>query len=215
MILQNAPPFFLILASASPRRKALLKDLGLRLKIIPPEVREIPHPKEDPVSFSKRMAEEKAGIVSSLYPNKWILGADTIVVLGEKILGKPKDSQEAKRFLALLSGETHQVITGFCLKNKALNHSLIQSVSTRVSFKSLSPEEIDWYVRTGEPLDKAGAYAIQGQGAFCVKNIRGSYTNVVGLPVTEVLEVLEKYAGFRLGRKEKPKAQKSKCKVQS
>ena len=95
-----------------------------------------------------------------------------MVVLGEKILGKPKDSQEAKKFLHLLSGETHQVITGFCLKNRALNRSLIQSVSTRVSFKSLSLEEIDWYVQTGEPLDKAGAYAIQGKGAFCVKKIR-------------------------------------------
>jgi septum formation protein len=192
------PPFFLILASASPRRKALLKDLGLRLKIVPPEVREIPRPKEDPVSFAKRMAEEKAGIVSSLYPEQWILGADTVVVLGEKILGKPEDSQEAKRFLQLLSGETHQVITGFCLKNRTLNRSLIQSVSTRVGFKSLSPEEIDWYVRTGEPLDKAGAYAIQGKGAFCVKKIRGSYTNVVGLPVAEVMQALEKVAGFRL-----------------
>jgi septum formation protein len=198
-------PLHLILASASPRRKSLLKDLGLRLKIVPAEVREIPRFKEDPVSFSKRMAEEKTGIVSSLFPNQWILGADTIVVLGEKILGKPKDFPEAKKFLTLLSGKTHQVITGFCLKNRALNRSWIQSVSTRVSFKSLSREEIDWYVQTGEPLDKAGAYAIQGQGAFCVKKIRGSYTNVVGLPVTEVLEVLEKYAGFRI----KPQRAKS------
>ncbi len=185
-------PFLLILASESPRRKALLKDLGLRLKIVPAEVREIPRPKEDPVLFSKRMAEEKADIVSSLYPDQWVLGADTVVVLGEKMLGKPKDSQEAKKFLHLLSGETHRVITGFCLKNRALNRSLIKSVSTRVHFKSLSSEEIDWYVQTGEPLDKAGAYAIQGKGAFCVKKISGSYTNVVGLPVTEVLEALEK-----------------------
>ncbi|MBI4764417.1 MAG: septum formation protein Maf [Deltaproteobacteria bacterium] len=193
------PLFLLILASGSPRRKALLKDLGLRLKIVPAEVREIPRSKEDPVFFSKRMAEAKAGIVSSLYPSQWILGADTVVVSGEKILGKPKNFQEAKSFLRLLSGETHEVITGFCLKHRVLNRSLIQSVSTRVSFKSLSREEIDWYVRTGEPLDKAGAYAIQGKGAFCVKAIRGSYTNVVGLPMTEVLEALKKYAGFQLG----------------
>ena len=192
------PPFLLILSSGSPRRKALLKDLGLRLKIVPADVREIPRPKEDPVLFSRRMAEEKTEIVSSLYPEQWVLGADTVVVLGKKILGKPKDSQEARRFLRLLSGETHRVITGFCLKNRALNRTLIQSVSTRVSFKSLSLEEIDWYVRTGEPLDKAGAYAIQGKGAFCVKRIQGSYTNVVGLPVWELLEALEKYAGFQL-----------------
>lgn len=206
------PPFQLILASASPRRKTLLKDLGLRLKIVPAEVREIPRFKEDPVSFSKRMAEEKAWIVSSLFPNQWILGADTVVVLGETILGKPKNTQEAKRFLALLSGKTHQVITGFCLKNSALNRSRIQSVSTRVSFKSLSREEIDWYVQTGEPMDKAGAYAIQGKGAFCVKKIRGSYTNVVGLPVTEVLEVLKKHTGFRLGRNRKAESSKFKVK---
>ncbi len=190
--------FLLILASESPRRKALLKDLGLRLKIVPAEVREIPRHREDPVSFSLRMAEEKAHIVSCLYPGQWVLGADTVVVLGEKMLGKPKDSQEAKRFLQLLSGEIHRVITGFCLKNRVLNRTLIKSISTRVHFKSLSSEEIDWYVQTGEPLDKAGAYAIQGKGAFCVKKISGSYTNVVGLPVTEVLAVLEKVAGFRM-----------------
>jgi septum formation protein len=192
-------PFFLILASGSPRRKSLLKDLGLRLKIVPAAVREIPHRSEDPESFSKRMAEEKAGIVSSRYPEQWVLGADTVVVFGEKIMGKPDHSKEAKRFLRLLSGETHRVITGFCLKNRARNHSLIQSVSTWVSFKPLSAEEIDWYVQTGEPLDKAGAYAIQGKGAFCVRKIQGSYTNVVGLPVTEVLEALKKYAGFQPG----------------
>jgi septum formation protein len=192
-------PFLLILASGSPRRKSLLKDWGLRLKIVPADVQEVPRLREDPFLFSKRMAEEKAGIVSSLYPNHWVLGADTVVVLGEKILGKPKNSEEAKRFLRLLSGKTHRVITGFCLMNRAMNRSMVQGVSTRVKFKSLSLEEIDWYVQTGEPLDKAGAYAIQGKGAFCVKKIQGSYTNVVGLPVTEVLEALRKYAGFRFG----------------
>jgi septum formation protein len=192
-------PFLLILASGSPRRKALLKDLSLRLKIVPADVQEIPRPKEDPGSFSKRLAEEKAGIVSSLFPDHWVLGADTVVVLGGKIMGKPADSQQAKRFLRLLSGKTHRVITGFCLKNRVLNHSFCRSVSTRVSFKSLSLEEIAWYVQTGEPLDKAGAYAIQGRGAFCVKKIQGSYTNVVGLPMTEVLEGLEKVAGFQVG----------------
>ncbi|OGP49748.1 MAG: septum formation protein Maf [Deltaproteobacteria bacterium RBG_13_43_22] len=191
--------FLLILASESPRRKALLKELGLRLKIVPADVQEIPRWHEDPISFAKRMAEEKAEIVSSFYPDQWVLGADTVVVLGKKILGKPKDSQEAKRFLRLLSGKTHRVITGFCLQHRATNRSFCRSVSTRVSFKSLSTEEIAWYVRTYEPLDKAGAYAIQGKGAFCVKKIQGSYTNVVGLPVTEVLEVLEKYTGFELG----------------
>jgi septum formation protein len=190
--------FLLVLASESPRRKALLRDLGLRLKIVPADVPEIPWPGEDPRLFSRRMAEEKAGIVSILHPGQWVLGADTVVVLGKKLLGKPKNPQEAKKFLSLLSGETHWVITGFCLMNRSLNRSLIKSVSTQVTFKSLSLTEIEWYVQTGEPLDKAGAYAIQGKGAFCVKKIRGSYTNVVGLPVTEVLAALEKVAGFRM-----------------
>jgi septum formation protein len=192
-------PLLLILASGSPRRKALLKDLGLQLKVVPTDVQEIPIRHEDPTSFSKRMAEEKAELVSSLYPKQWVLGADTVVVLGGKILGKPKDSQEAKRFLHFLSGKTHRVITGFCIRHRKMNRSVLRNVTTRVSFKTLSAEEIDWYVQTGEPLDKAGAYAIQGKGAFCVQKIQGSYTNVVGLPVTEVLEELVKYTGFQLG----------------
>ena len=189
----------LILASGSPRRKALLKDLNLRLKIVSTDIPEVPDLHESPLSFSRRMARRKTEIVSVALPQQWVLGADTVVVLENKILGKPKDFREAKRFLRTLSGKTHQVITSFCLKNRGIKLTIIKSVTTRVSFKTLSAEEIDWYVQTGEPLDKAGAYAIQGKGAFCVKKIQGSYTNVVGLPVTEVLEVLEKYAGFRMG----------------
>jgi len=192
-------PFLLILASGSPRRKALLADLDLRLKIVSTKIPEEPEPDESPLSFSKRMARRKTEMVSAVFPQQWVLGADTVVHLGEKILGKPKNSREAKRFLQTLSGKTHQVITSFCLRNRNMNQIIIQSSTTRVSFKSLSVKEIDWYVRTGEPLDKAGAYAIQGKGAFCVKKIRGSYTNVVGLPVTEVLEALIKYAGYTFG----------------
>ena len=116
----------LILASESPRRKSLVKGSRTEAENCSCGSREIPRPKEDPLLFSQRMAEEKADIVSSLYPEQWVLGADTVVVLGEKMLGKPKDSQEAKKFLRLLSGETHRVITGFCLKNRVLNRSLIQ-----------------------------------------------------------------------------------------
>ena len=192
-------PWLLFLASGSPRRKALLRDLNLRLKIVSTDIPEVPDLHEAPFSFSRRMARRKAEIVSIVLPKQWVLGADTVVVLEKKILGKPKDSREAKRFLHALSGKTHQVITSFCLKNRGLNLTITKSVSTRVSFKTLSAKEIDWYVQTGEPLDKAGAYAIQGKGAFCVQTIKGSYTNVVGLPVTEVLEVLEKYAGLRMG----------------
>ena len=192
-------PLLLILASGSPRRKALLKDLNLRLKIVSTDIPELPELNESPLSFSRRMARRKTETVSVAFPQQWVLGADTVVVLEKKLLGKPKDSREAKKFLRTLSGKPHQVITSFCLKNRGMNLTIIKSVTTRVSFKTLSAEEIDWYVRTGEPLDKAGAYAIQGKGAFCVKKIQGSYTNVVGLPLTEVLEALVKYAGFQLG----------------
>jgi septum formation protein len=188
----------LILASGSPRRYALLKEAGLRLKVVPAHVPEVPRPQENPVLFCKRMAQKKAELISRLYPGEWVLGADTVVVLGETIMGKPKNLREAKRYLQLLSGETHRVITGFCLRHKAMNRSYVKTISTQVTFKSLSPEEIDWYIQTGEPADKAGAYAIQGKGAFCVKKIRGSYTNVVGLPLTEVLEALKKHTGFRM-----------------
>ncbi len=194
-------PFFLslVLASGSPRRKALLADLGLRLKIVSTEIPEIPQPDESPLSFSRRMAGMKAELVSKDYSRRWVLGADTVVVLGRNIFGKPENSLQAEKFLQALSGKTHLVITSFCLINRALKKSITRSVSTRVTFKTLSPREINWYILTAEPLDKAGAYAIQGKGAFCVQKIRGSYTNVVGLPVTEVLEALEKYAGFELG----------------
>jgi septum formation protein len=189
----------LVLASGSPRRRALLKDLGVALKIVPAEIPEIPETQETPLSFSKRMARDKVHMVSLLYPSRWILGADTVVALEGTLFGKPRHDREAAAFLKRLSGKTHRVITSFCLGNRLKGHWVTRSVTTQVTFKTLSPKEISWYVQTGEPRDKAGAYAIQGKGAFCVKKIRGSYTNVVGLPLTEVLQVLEEYAGFRLG----------------
>jgi len=176
----------------------LLKDLGLDLKIVPAEIPEIPDRYEDPVRFSQRMARGKVDIVSARYPEDWVLAADTVVALHGAVFGKPKHDREAAAFLQALSGKTHRVITSFCLKNVSRGSSVTRSVSTQVTFKELSLQEISWYVQTGEPRGKAGAYAIQGKGAFCVKKIRGSYTNVVGLPVTEVLEALGKYAGFQL-----------------
>jgi septum formation protein len=146
------------------------------------------------------MAWGKAVLISQQYPENWVLGADTVVALKERMYGKPKHDREAMVFLQDLSGKTHQVITGFCLCHFKKTITFIQSVQTQVTFKPLSLQEIRWYVQTKEPRDKAGAYAIQGKGAFCVQRIRGSYTNVVGLPVTEVLQALEKYAGFRIGK---------------
>ena len=192
--------FHLILASESPRRKVLLTDLGIRLKIISPKVAEVPQAQESPRLFSRRLAREKAETVAGIYPRHWVLGADTVVVLADNILGKPKGPAEAASFLRLLSGRTHTVITSFCLVKKDLGFSKTRSVASSVTFKFLTKEEIAWYVRTNEPLDKAGAYAIQGKGAFLVKRIKGSYANVVGLPVSEVLEALEQYAGYKLGK---------------
>jgi septum formation protein len=192
-------PLLLILASGSPRRKALLKAVGLALKIVPAEIPEIPFREEDPVRFSQRMARGKVDIVSVRYTEDWVLAADTVVALKGAMFGKPKDDREAAALLQALSGQTHRVITSFCLKNVSRGSSVIRSISTQVTFKALTLQEINWYVRTGEPRDKAGAYAIQGKGAFCVKKIRGSYTNVVGLPMTQVLEALGKYAGFHFG----------------
>jgi len=193
------PPFSLILASESPRRQALLNDLGIPFRIVAAQVQEIPRAGEQPAVFSKRMAQEKARAVSQQYPEDWVLGADTVVSLGKRLLGKPDSLREAKKFLEALNNRTHEVITSFCLINQSLKKALARSVYTRVTFKRFSRREIDWYLQTGEPLDKAGAYAIQGRGSFLVREIKGSYTNVVGLPLTEVLEALEKNAGFRLG----------------
>jgi septum formation protein len=193
------PPFSLILASESPRRQALLADLGVPFRVVAARVEEIPRAGEQPAPFSKRMAQEKARAVAHQHPDEWVLGADTVVSLGRRIMGKPDSPREAKKFLEALNDRTHEVITSFCLINQSLKKALARSVYTRVTFKRFSRREIDWYLQTGEPLDKAGAYAIQGRGAFLVREIKGSYTNVVGLPVTEVLEALEKNADFRLG----------------
>ncbi len=130
-------PFFLVLASGSPRRKALLADLGLPLKIVPTEIPEVPKPGESPLSFSRRMAFGKTELVSALNFQHWVLGADTVVVLERTLFGKPENSREAKKFLQALSGKTHRVITSFCLKNRTLKKTITRSVSTRVTFKNL------------------------------------------------------------------------------
>jgi septum formation protein len=162
----------LILASKSPRRRYLLKQAGLSFIVIPSQFDESNVPLSSPEVYVKFLAEAKANQVSEDYPEKWIIGADTIVMIEESLLGKPESRAEARLMLKRLSGKTHQVFTG------------------DVRFKNLSDTEIEWYIRTNEPFDKAGAYAIQGLGTFLVKSIKGSYTNVVGLPVCEVIEFL-------------------------
>ena len=152
----------------------------------------------DPESYVTTLAKSKAIDISKKHPDSWVLGADTIVLIGDSILGKPGSEDEARSMLKKLSGQTHQVITGYCLCCQRKNDIISETVKTDVRFKTLRDAEIEWYIQTGEPFDKAGAYAIQGLGTFLVKSINGSYTNVVGLPVCEVMEFLIKEKVFVL-----------------
>lgn len=180
----------LILASGSPRRKELLEALSLELKILPGAVDES-LPSDLPIEMAlEHLAVRKASAVRrSVGPHEWILGADTAVVLGDRVLGKPQDREEARRMLKSLSGRTHRVITGVALLGEEFARSF--SVETSVSFQRLTDDQLLWYTSLEEPYDKAGGYAIQGKGAFFVESIRGSYTNVVGLPMAETVRLLE------------------------
>lgn len=180
----------IILASQSPRRRYLLEQAGLTFEVIPSEADETHRPDETPKSLVRRLSRDKAVAVAAGRPDDWVLGADTIVVAGDHLLEKPRSRSDARRMLQHLSGNVHQVHTGFTLCCRSLQKTLTRCVTTDVRFKQLSPAEIDWYISTDEPFDKAGAYAIQGLGTFLVRRIKGSYTNVVGLPVCEVIETL-------------------------
>ena len=190
-----APPIFcslqrLILASGSPRRIELLRSLGLTIEVMPSGIEEGDDPEKEPSTLVARRAQEKAQAVSSLDPKSWVLSADTIVVLQNTIFGKPESPEEAVAMLRRLSGRGHHVFTGLCLMRADPPFMRVETVGTEVHFKPLSDAEIRAYVKTGEPFDKAGAYGIQGMGAFLVESIHGSYTNVVGLPLCEALEWL-------------------------
>ena len=181
----------LILASGSPRRRDFLAELGLAFEVRGTDIDETPLSGEQPVDFVARLSREKAQAVD--IPAAWVLAADTVVVVDGEILGKPGDADEACAMLMRLSGRWHEVWTGFSLWRQATGELCTKKVCTRVRFLALSPELCRAYVGTGEPLDKAGAYGIQGKGCFLVPEISGSYTNVVGLPMTEVLETLLHY----------------------
>ena len=180
----------LILASTSPRRAELLKSAGLVFEVIRPDADEKLHAGETPVEYAVRTAREKAES-HSVSPGAVILGADTVVVAEGWILGKPADDNDARVMLRLLSGKMHEVITGVCLRSA--KKTVCFHVATSVLFRDLSEEEIAAYVATGDPLDKAGAYAIQNGAASMVRRIDGSYSNVVGLPLCEVIEALEAF----------------------
>lgn len=177
----------IILASASPRRRELLATLGIEFTVQVPEIDEIPRNDETPRRFAERMAAEKAAAIS-VEPDTTVIAADTIVVLNNTILGKPSSRARAFEMLSSLSGKCHEVITAVCVKKG--NRTSVFSVATEVAFRPLSPEEINVYIESGCPMDKAGAYAIQGGAAHMVRGINGSYTNVVGLPLCELHETL-------------------------
>jgi len=183
----------IILASASPRRRELLRQLGLNFEVIPSEVAEDVRDGEEPREHVLRLARLKAKEIARDQDSTVIIGADTIVVLGGEILGKPKNEEEAFEMLSRLSGREHRVFTGFCVLDASDGAEHCEAVESKVRFKNLTPEEIRGYVKTGEPMDKAGAYGVQGKGSYMIKEIQGSYTNVVGLPLCELVEVLTRF----------------------
>ena len=178
----------MVLASASPRRKELLAKAGIEFEVSAANIPEEPRAGELPATFAERMAREKAKAVQRSKPGRVILAADTVVALGNEILGKPLDDADAARMLRLLSGKSHQVTTGVCLLGPGCDD--VCSETTTVAFSEISDHDISEYVASGEPFDKAGAYAIQGGAARWVKKVKGDYNNVVGLPVNLVLKML-------------------------
>ena len=180
-----------ILASSSPRRRELLARVGLDFEVIEPQVRERAREGEGALDFVKRMAREKALIVSGNVPRgRIVVGSDTVVSVSGEILGKPKSEEDAFLMLQKLSGRTHEVITGFCVAKSPGEVIHLGATRTEVRMKSLDTEGMRRYIKTGEPMDKAGAYAIQGIGSCLVEWIKGSYTGVVGLPLFELISVL-------------------------
>ena len=184
----------LVLASASPRRQELLRNAGISFAVQPADVDETPLAGESARNCAERLAREKALAVSRVRPGDLILGADTVVVVGETVLGKPVDAADAARMLRMLSARVHQVITGVCFIDPAAAGQMpvarTASETTLVTMSEISDDEIRAYVGTGEPMDKAGAYAIQGMASRWIPRIEGDYNNVVGLPVALVYHML-------------------------
>ena len=180
----------LILASASPRRQQFLTDLGLDFTIQPADIDETPQPDETPNDFALRMAQSKAEIIARKYPQAYVIGSDTVVTVDNQILGKPADAAHALQILRSLQGKTHLVITGLsliCLQDSC-NDS--RTRTTDVTFQTFADSILLSYIKTGDPMDKAGAYGIQGRGAFLVRTIQGSCSNVIGLPISLCVSLL-------------------------
>ena len=188
----------IILASASPRRKEILENTNVKFKIMASSIEELRLEGESPCQMVMRLAFEKGIDIASRQKSDLVISADTIVVLDNTVLGKPKDEIEARKMITSLSGRTHQVITGISLINLDNNKKIIDYVISNVKFKNLSEEDINDYIRTKESLDKAGAYGIQGYGALLVEEIQGDYFNIVGLPISRLSDLLKKYLNINL-----------------
>ena len=187
MLPENTP--ILILASSSPRRQELLREAGIPFEIHPAHLNEERHAGERPLEYAQRLSREKAQAVAQQHPQRYVLGADTIVVVDDAVLGKPRDHADAVRMLRKLSGRGHQVITAVTLIS-ANGYTDTRACTTQVYFRDLTMDEIQQYVTGGEPMDKAGAYAIQGGASLWADRIEGEYSNVVGLPLSVVTEML-------------------------
>lgn len=187
----------MVLASASPRRAELLRAAGFNFDVVPADIDERPLPGERPDEYVRRVAAGKAQTVADLRPDAVVIGADTVVVVDGRMLGKPENDEDAARMLCLLSGRTHHVLTGVAARHGS--QACVEFESSRVRVGVLSPTDIAWYVSSGEPRDKAGAYAIQGLASRFIEAIDGSYSNVVGLPVALLCRLLRQLGVHEAG----------------
>ncbi len=194
----------LILASTSPRRRELLSGLGLRFEVATSDVEEVLGSGERVEGYVERLARAKAAAVAARRPEAWVVAADTVVWLDGHILEKPSGREDAIRMLETIAGREHVVYTGTALQHRGRGWDRASVTSTRVRMVAIPPDEIEWYVDTGEPMDKAGAYAVQGIGAMFIESIEGNYTNVVGLPLAPLLRMMREAgidpAHYREGR---------------
>ena len=176
--------------------------IGLDFEVIPSHVPEIHEPGEAPEEYVARLSRDKANAVASEHPDRWVIAADTTVFYGEQLLEKPVDNTDAERMLAIIAGRTHVVYTGVTLVNAARGWRETRVTESEVRMLPMSESDIGWYVRTGEPLDKAGAYAVQGVGSMFIESVHGNYTNVVGLPLATLFQMLRKAGVDPLSRSE-------------
>jgi nucleoside triphosphate pyrophosphatase len=192
-LITNLEHLDVILASASPRRFELLSTTGIKFKVIPSHIDENKISHKDPSQYVMNVAFEKGAFIAKGHQKELVISADTIVLIGKEVLGKPQDENDAFRMLSLLSGKKHTVITAFALFLQKYEKTIVEIAKTEVTMRKLHADEIWAYVSTGEPMDKAGAYAIQGQGAMLIEKIEGCYSNVVGFPLSKFFTTLDHF----------------------